>query len=109
MQAPNRISDLHFVTGPGPRYENYAIPRATADLYGPFKGEEVKERDSPYIGANDYKITDELHLFLPFLDRGFENETLSRDRDSVLQNGAAEVAVAGQRYASIIHLRCGRL
>jgi hypothetical protein len=107
MQEPSRISDLRFDLGASPRYENYSIP-VHANLYGPYKGEEVEMRDSPYFGANDFKITDELHLFLPNLKPGFEGEEVSRDRDSMLQNGAAEVAVAGQRYASIIHLRCGR-
>ena len=108
MQEPARISDLRFDLGSGPRYENYAIP-VHENLYGPYKGEEVEERDSPYFGANDFKITNELHLFLPYLKPGFEGEELNRDRDSTRQNASAEVAVAGQRYASIIHLRCGRL
>jgi hypothetical protein len=107
MQEPARISDLRFDIGASPRYENYAIP-VHDNLYGPYKGEEVEEHDSPYFGANDFKITDQLHLFLPYLRPGFEGEELSRDRDSTRQNGTAEVAVAGQRYASILHLRCVR-
>ncbi|MGZ3650172.1 MAG: hypothetical protein ACXVB9_05815 [Bdellovibrionota bacterium] len=105
MQEKNRIADLHFQ--PGLRYEGYAIPDAKA-LYGPFKGEEITTSDSTYRGANDYKIAEDFHLFLPYLKPGFENAGLGRDRDSPSQNAAIEVAVAGQRYASIIHLHCER-
>jgi hypothetical protein len=86
-----------------PRYDEQAIP---GDTYGPFHGEEVIDESSSYFGANDFKISDRFHLFLPQLVRGFEAARLGRDRDSNQQNAAAEMAVNGQRYDSIVHLRC---
>ncbi len=102
---PDRIADLHFLYGVGPRYDEHAIP---SDAYGPFHGEEVTDDTSTYQGANEYKITDDFFLFLPYLRTGFENAQLGRDRDTTLENAAAEVKVNGQRYASILHLRCVR-
>jgi hypothetical protein len=101
----DHIAGLKFVFGPGPRYDEVAIP---PDLYGPFHGEEVTERGSPWLGARDYKITDQFHLFLPLLRENFENDSVARDRDLSLQNAVAEAATNGQRYASILHLRCVR-
>ena len=74
-----------------PIYERQLIPREH-DNYGPFRGWEVHAEDSPYRGANEYKITDSLYLFLPDLIPGFEEENPVRDRDSEMQNAAVEVA-----------------
>jgi hypothetical protein len=102
---PHRIADLHFLFGPGPRYDEHAVP---GDLYGPFHGERVGDESSTYLGADDYKITDRFHLYLPPFLPGFEDARVGRDRDSARQNAAAEVSVNGQRYARILHLRCIR-
>ena len=112
--SDNRKSHVYVIAASGGeprcvtcgRYDEHAIPNGPT--YGPFHGELVTDSSSTYEGGYDYKITDRLHLFLPWLDRNFESARLGRDRDSAKQNAAVELAVNGQGYDSILHLRCTR-
>ena len=103
IEEEARIADLKF--SDSSRYERQELPREL-DTYGPFKGERVTEGNSPYLGTNEFKITERLYLFLPDLLKGFEKKILARDRDSEKQNATVEVGVRDQRYPSIVHLRC---
>ena len=103
MQERHRIADLRF-HAEDPRYLGYGFPEF--GTYGPYKGEVVTEGDSPWIYANEYKITDFMHLYLPELSKNVSEKKLGRDRDPSWQNGVIEIEVHSLKELALIRLRC---